>query len=276
MTETFTYEGVQFDSLWNMVSYRTAARIKAGKYQAPPCELERYLIKGAHLSTVSKGMLAYYPSDESALRDIPNRIRPGRYLKKVFPDMDDDEIRRLVSLLNADIGTYSLKFFDQGKDMIEVYQALHENGTVISCLSDPDLSEGSNATHPLMVYDESDVQLAVLVDQRGCYRARALVSKITKQYPMIYGHWEVMALVLDKYGYTHGDLSGCEIKAIQTYFNEETRIASFVMPYIDGHRSLSRCDYRASCVSYNGYSFTICEEGDYSTSTAEFVLHIEF
>lgn len=182
---------------------------------------------GAHLRHDGEGKIFYYPTLKAKQGFHATSIRPGRYLKKYFPEMTDDEIRIAANKVDQ---VSELKFLTNALDMIDVYLQLASIGIVNSCMS-----KDKWAVHPLMAYDRSDIQLAVLY-QYGSPIARALVNTLTKQYPIIYGQWERMEPILQKAGYTHGSLHGAKIKRVP-YPNNPSRLA---LPYIDAHRNHNR------------------------------------
>ena len=222
----------EFYSIENMCYMRTRLRIRDGIYYPVPSKFPVAAGTGVHLSTLDDKLLAYYPTKAHILSDKPQRIKPGRYIKKYFPHMSDDEIRQL----SAHIGGFELVFYSKGEDMIDAYMELSNSGIVSSCMS-----KRNWYPHPLMVYDNSDVELAVL-RVNGEPVARALYNKHTREYPMVYGQWERMRVALDKAGFKHGVLDGAHINVIKVG-------RAYRMPYIDGHRKLDRSANNSTRVS---------------------------
>lgn len=204
---------------------RTRYRIDYGEYLRVPRKFKAKWGTGVHVSTLDEKLLAFYPTDKHIIQDKPQQIKPGKYLKRYFPDMTDDEIRVMASMVMV---STELKVLEKGQEIIDAYMVLATSGVVKSCMS-----KLAWRQHPLMVYDNSDVALVVLYEY-GEPVARALFNKHNKQYPMVYGQWEKMKHALDKAGYIHGSLDGAKIHAIR--HND----GGYVMPYIDGHRRLDR------------------------------------
>lgn len=249
------YDHPEILSLAAWCERRTNMRINEGTYYEVPQNFPRQYGTGVHLSTLDDKLLAFYPTKRNIIDDIPQRIKPGRYLKKYFPTMTDDEVRIMTAKVLA--GT-ELQLFDTGEDIIRLYMELHHSGVVASCMS-----KTKWKIHPLMVYDNSDVGLAVMF-QGGEPKARALFNKNNKQYPMIYGQWEKMKVLLDKNGFEHGDLDGAKIKRIPIGNGN-----GIVMPYIDGHRKLDRSENNSTKVDVFEDHCVISKHGAYAANEYE-------
>lgn len=231
---------------------------------------------GAHVSTAEPNLMAYFPTQKHWVNKVPQKIKAGRYLKKYFPDMGDDEIRQKASLLTG--GDHRLKVLTHWYDMFVAYRTLDENGVVSSCMT----KDCWRPVHPLMVYHESDVVLVVMYEGDEP-KARALVNKNTKEFNIIYGQWERMLPMLNAAGYTHGSLDGAKINKLQRYPSgvswddlkesiEAIRtngMSNLLMPYIDGHRDHSRCRNNATSVNVHSDSVEINYNGGYEASDHE-------
>lgn len=249
-------------------------KVKSCEYEIPK-DFPVAFNTGAHISTTDASLLAYFPTQGHWDRRVPQKIKAGRYLKKYFPNMSDDEIRRLSAKLG---GTRRLEVYTKWRDMLDVYLALDENGIVSSCMSKDDWTP----VHPLMVYHESDVVLVAMYDGDEV-KARALVNKKTMQYPMIYGQWERMDVMLQSAGYSHGSLDGARINKLMCYAPRGTGMSDLeesvdslrvegdwhelLMPYIDGHRDLDRSVHNASSVNVHRDFVEIQQEGDYTANS---------
>lgn len=238
---------------------RTQFRIYMGEYEAVPDEFPKVPGTGLHVSTQDKHYVAFYPDHRHILRDVPLKIKPGRYLKRYFPHMSDDEIRVAAAMIGGD--NY-LTYHSDFHDMLAAYRELHEAGIVASCMSSDEWSESD---HPLMVYHNSDVELAVLRNPAGKALSRALYNKVTREFPMVYGNWEKMQVAMGAAGFKHGSLDGARINYIEHPYYR----GCLVMPYIDGHRSLDRSvnlstnidvDYHNQLVTINHNGAINCSE----------------
>jgi len=231
---------------------------------------------GAHISTTEPDLLAYFPTQKHWDNKVPQKIKAGRYLKKYFPDMSDDEIRQKANLLTG--GDRRLKVLTHWYDMFVAYRTLDVNGIVSSCMT----KDAWRPVHPLMVYHESDVQLVVMYECDEP-KARTLVNKHTNEFNIIYGQWERMLPMLNAAGYTHGSLDGAKINKLQRYPHgvdwddlkesiegiRSTEYSNLLMPYIDGHRDHSRgCNNATSVNLYDDY-VEIQKYGDYVANDYE-------
>ena len=233
-------------------------RVEDSDYELVPTGFPVKEGTGVHISTEDKNLLAYYPDFRHIKEQRAVKIRPGRYLKKYFPSMSDDEIRMHSALI---FGDCKLVFYSTFEAMYNTYMSLKKDGIVTSCMAhepkEYDLCDGDFDRHPLQVYHNSDVQLAALLNAYGKPIARALVDTKTKEYPIIYGQWEKMEPILEQAGYTHGDLSGAKINKI---LRADEGDHAYVMPYIDACRNHSREVYRHAYVIDCGDYFEITED----------------
>jgi hypothetical protein len=246
-------------NLYEYVERRTSARIADGTYRPVPDDFPTKHGTGVHISTNNPELLAYYPTLEHIKRDRPQQIKPGRYLKKYFPEMSDDDIRIQASRVKP----MRLEFFSNWEDMFEVYRELDRNDVVESCMS----KDNWGSKHPLMVYHNSDVELAVLYDG-DMPVARALYNKNTREYPMVYGQWERMKNALDNAGFVHGSLNGARINRIDRHGRgmENNGSDELLMPYIDGHRPLDRSEHNPTNVDVFDNWVTINEHGEFKAN----------
>ena len=231
---------------------------------------------GAHISTTEPDLLAYFPTQKHWDSKVPQKIKAGRYLKKYFPDMPDDEVREKANLLTG--GKRTLKVLTHWYDMFVAYRTLDSDGVVSSCMT----KDCWRPVHPLMVYHESDVVLAVMYEG-DAPKARALVNKNTNEFNIIYGQWERMLPMLEAAGYTHGSLNGARINKLERYPRDvswdelkesiesirTTGNTVLLMPYIDGHRDHSRGCNNATSVNVHYDYVEIDEDGQFTANDYE-------
>ena len=260
---------------WQAEMEREVARKQnAGEYAYMPEEFPAKWGTGVHISTQNANLLAYYPTFRHWQRRVPQQIKAGRYLKAYFPHLSDDEIRRF----SAEIGTGELKFYSDWYDMFKVYRDLDENGIVSSCMS----KDSWGSVHPLMVYDNSDVELAVLYMSDKPV-ARALYNKTNKHFPMIYGQWEKMEVALRAAGFIHSSMCGARIRRLPRYVSRECPIEHgfykvdampdydqdsdvMLMPYIDHQRELDRSHNCSTSVDVYHDHIVIRYDGEYEAN----------
>ena len=228
---------------------------------------------GAHISTTDPNLLAYFPTQKHWDSRVPQKIRAGRYLKKYFPDMHDDEIRQKAAIISGENRT--LKVLTHWYDMFVAYRALDLSGVVSSCMT----KDKWRPVHPLMVYHESDVVLVVMYEGDEP-KARALVNKNTKEFNIIYGQWERMLPMLEAAGYEHGSLNGAKINKLQRYPDNASwddlkeSVDSIrteddyklLMPYIDGHRDHSRDSHNPTRVDTHSNYCRIHEDAEFEAN----------
>jgi hypothetical protein len=248
-------------------------KLCAGDYQPVPEGFKTKRGTGVHMSTQNPGLLAYFPTLRHWQRRVPQQIKPGRYLRQYFPDMHDDDVRRMSGLCSPG----DLRYYTDWQDMLKVYRQLADDGIVSSCMS----YDKWGAMHPLMVYDNSDVELAVLyINDKPV--ARALYNKHNRHFPMIYGQWEKMERALYNAGFIHDSLCGARIRKLPRYVNcsrsdidldtiwERANGNTILMPYIDHKRDLDRSSNCSTNVDIEGDVIVIrYDDGEYSADNHE-------
>lgn len=253
----------------------TKAKLESGEYKPVPEGFKTKWGTGVHMSTQNPGLLAYFPTLRHWQRRVPQQIRPGRYLRQYFPDMHDDDVRRMSALCSPG----DLRYYTDWQDMLKVYTQLADDGIVSSCMS----YDKWGAMHPLMVYDNSDVELAVLyINDKPV--ARALYNKHNRHFPMIYGQWEKMECALYNAGFIHDSLCGARIRKLPRYVNcsrsdidldtmtccERANSNTILMPYIDHKRDLDRSNSCSTNVDIEGDVIVIrYDDGQYSADNHE-------
>ena len=272
------YAPVYYNPLTNWqagVEIHTKRKLDSGDYQPVPKGFPTKWGTGVHMSTTAKDMLAYFPTKRHYERGVPQQIKPGRYVKQFYPDYSDDEVRRLAALCSSG----ELRFFSKWQDMLDVYMELDDSGVVSSCMS----KDSWGVMHPLMVYDNSDVELAVLYSGDKPV-ARALYNKNTREYPMVYGQWEKMEVALTNAGFKHGSLNESRIRRLParvwssvtrdnldlaTVYEFDEDSDRVLMPYIDDHRDLDRSS--ACCTNVDIYDdyCVISHRGEYEANRYE-------
>ena len=269
--------GCTFNPLTNWyaeIEREVATKERRGEYKEMPSDFPTKWGTGVHISTQNANLLAYYPTLRHWQRRVPQQIKAGRYLKQFFPELSDDQIRRL----SAEIGTGELRFYSDWYDMFKVYRDLDANGVVSSCMS----KDSWGSIHPLMVYHNSDVELAVLY-MGDKPVARALYNKHNKHYPMVYGQWEKMYVALTDAGFVHDSLCGAKIRRLPRRVSSECPTENgfykiekmgdydrdsdtVLMPYIDHKRDLDRSSNCSTSVDVMDHYIVIRYDGSYDAN----------
>lgn len=182
------------------------------------------------------------------IRNIPQKIKIGRYFRRTGLYSDDDVngmANRIKSTIQA-VNSVTLEIARSVEDIVMVY----ERGPN-SCMS------GSGwSIHPASVYATPDIGVAYC-SVNGKIVARAVINMIDDSYSTIYGNVYLLENLLLKEGYTSGDICGCRLQVIPL----DNGMDSYVMPYIDSDDSVGFSDdgeyfivgeYGYSCNSTNG------------------------
>lgn len=122
----------------------------------------RNLFHFCRLSTEESGKIAYTEESNGRVRHV--RMTPGRYLTQFYSHclsrVEIDYWARIFALeANADP---QVQIFSDSRQIIHAYQNGHE-----SCMSYRASDYNSAPIHPLECYHESDLKLAVLIDENG-------------------------------------------------------------------------------------------------------------
>jgi hypothetical protein len=179
----------------------------------------------AHVSIVDPGYVAYTKDDEHGISDRQTRVRPGRYLEQFYSHVDLETRQQWIASCSAD--ALALKIATTADEIRKVY----ENGPN-SCMGGHrdgcDTPKFSSWTHhPAEVYAGPDLAVAY-IGTLDRVSARAVVWPEEKTYSRTYGSTRVLEQVLERAGYSRGDLTGASIRKI-THSNGQ-----YLMPYIDG------------------------------------------
>lgn len=168
-----------------------------------------------HASLTQPGMLAYTSSPEKGRADVQTLIKPGRYLKKYFPDLSDETITGLVNDFQMMHGEVEVKFARTAKDIVQVYRV------------GPHSCEAGSSL--VRVYATDDVGVAYLGNLNTKVSARCVCNMKNKRYGRHYGD-DKIAKALEQAGFEASPdaLDGCRLQAIE---NDD---GNYVMPYVDG------------------------------------------
>ncbi len=193
----------------------------------------------AHVSE-SGNSIAFTENEAKGELDIQTVMKPGRYLKKFYPHLDDNTIRDLAVHVSSEP---KMSIAITADDIEQVYL----NGPS-SCMSHP-LNEYDSAEHPVRVYGDSDIQLAYLGSLKKA-TARALIRPDNKSYVRIYGDSVRLERALKAAGYESkiSGFMGAKVRKIVHTDNV------FVMPYLDGS---------CQCVDTMGEYLIINDDSEY-------------
>lgn len=188
-----------------------------------------------HVSLKSPLQIAHYPT----LRHLRDRreviTKLGKYLTtfKDFIGLDDSAVKNYVEKYNAIIASrtgWRVNFIESNDPdgFVKIYNIANAR----SCM------HGMEAVR-VYAHDKSVIRLAYLENTAGEILARCIVREDLKQYVRVYpdpnGSNEGRHLLdyLKVNGYTHGDLYGCLLDAIEYDGDMDDVEGVYVAPYID-------------------------------------------
>jgi hypothetical protein len=207
------------------------------------CEL--HLPKGeatTNITNLPKGLLDYkleygnlvnvqITKDKTALMKLGKFLTKSGYSDKQARDASS-KLRAFTAMAQGAV----VRFTETGEQVVAVYA----DGPR-SCMQGED---------SVRVYVGDDVSVAfVEIDDKIV--ARAVVNKIDMCYSTIYGNSEILKPLLEKAGFTNGDLEGCRVPIIRDSWDK------IVMPYVDG----------PSCADVEGDYVLLTENGEYNCQT---------
>lgn len=190
-----------------------------------------------HVSLKSPLQIAHYPS----LRHLRDRreviTKLGKYLTtfKDFIGLNESEIKNYVEKYSSMVAgrTGWIVNFIESNDA-DGFERVYLKSKAKSCMTDND--ENTRNAIRTYAHDKSVIRLAYLVNVENEVIARTIVREDKKQYIRCYpdanGSTEGRYLqdYLKSIGYTHGDLAGCLLDAVEHDDYDDIYRA----PYIDG------------------------------------------
>lgn len=188
-----------------------------------------------HVSLKSPLQIAHYPT----LRHLRDRreviTKLGKYLTtfKDFIGLDDSAVKNYVEKYNAIIASrtgWRVNFIESNDP--DGFIKIYSKAQARSCM------HGMEAVR-VYAHDKSVIRLAYLENTANEILARCIVREDLKQYVRVYpdpnGSNEGRHLLdyLKANGYTHGDLYGCLLDAIEYDGDMDDVEDVYVAPYID-------------------------------------------
>ncbi|MFN7834861.1 MAG: hypothetical protein ACK5NY_03585 [Burkholderiaceae bacterium] len=194
------------------------------------------------------GMVAFFQTAEKLAKGIRTKTKPGKYIRRHFPQMPDSILRHYAALCEP----VSVKFLTDA-EMVEFMK----NGAdgIGSCMA-----KGSFTIHPYSVYSSAYGWKLAIQSKGGETLARALVNDESREFVRTYSvktnssgynqECEPLAATLETMGYSRasGWRRGLKLARI------ETRDGDLVGPYIDG---------ATDHVSDEGHYLTLTPYGEY-------------
>lgn len=163
--------------------------------------------------------------------------RPGRWLRKAFPEANDVTVESFSSLWDAKFGDRRIDVFTEGKDIAKAYLEPKNVGSCMSYKTHKYLTDGIHPTEAYGSDDETKTDLQLLVVYKKGHEGefdqisgRVLVWPEKKIRSSIYGESFYLSNYLELEGYKCDSFTGARIRAIEL----EDHPGVFVCPYIDG------------------------------------------
>lgn len=138
----------------------------------------------AHVSAGDPTMIAFTASEAHGEADRQTRMKPGKFLKKYFPDMTARKVAYYAEwLLSGEApcverDDLKLAFAYDAKEIVRVYS---EGPS--SCMAG---SRAGTSSRPVQAYASGDLAIAYVHDECGSIFARVLVYPKGKSYSRIY------------------------------------------------------------------------------------------
>lgn len=235
---------------------REAGRFASGEYPPLPWGDADWWIGSAaaahhfaHASVEAPGMLAYTPDERFGREDRQLRVKPGRYLKKHFPELSATTIQALATEFRAAFDAYEIRFA-WTSDEIEL---IYLNGPH-SCMAHETGDYETGGIHPTRAWGAGDLALAY-IPRTGApgAAARAVVYPAAKAYLSIYGDGastgdsRLYTALIDA-GYekaTPQALDGARLLALPILDEAGENSGRYALPYFDTPTgaTLSECGH---------------------------------
>jgi hypothetical protein len=193
-----------------------------------------------HVSLMNPLQIAHYPTLKH-LRDGREVVtKLGKYLTsfKDFIGITETEIKDAVEKYNAIVASrtgWEVRFIESTD--ADGFVRIYRDASAGSCM------KGMDAVR-VYAHDKSVIRLAYIQSLAGEILARCIVREDLKQYVRIYpdpnGSTEGKYLqqYLKANGYTHGNLEGCLLRAIEHEDEDDIFIAPYIDAGIDGNGSV--------------------------------------
>lgn len=182
-----------------------------------------------------QAFVAFAENEDKQKRDVFTRMKYGKYLTKYHPEIENEEVKRLVAEFEYKYGAPpELKIGETAEDFVHAIK----DGPGDSCQADRfysgDRFNFAGHEHPAVCYASGDIAVAWIEDSVGRVTARALINKERKRHSRPYGDVERIDRLLADAGYEKrsGALIGCRLEVI-----ENQNGCGWLMPYVDAGTS---------------------------------------
>jgi len=194
------------------------------------------IFQSCHFPTMRAGQISFFDGFEHLANRRETQMRPGKYVEKFFPNMDEELKNSMLQSLTIDNYEWELV---SGSDISEIYK--NSRGGLHSCMAYPlDYFERSVGRpypcHPADLYALSDdFGLAVLYHKNRAKhpqpKARALVYTKQKTFTRCYGHAAMLEAQLLDADYTVAPFYGATLPVLTSREYGRHNIA--ILPFVD-------------------------------------------
>ncbi|WP_062227633.1 hypothetical protein [Aureimonas frigidaquae] len=226
LIEVKARDGVDINTLLEEV--RTPLTTPWAEHQFFMHNYDRWVLHMPTLSVKHPGLVSYYQSEEKRGRNIRTPIKPGRYLKKFFGELLDEETIQSLAIEWETWATPPELNVTQDADEIET---VYRDGPH-SCMA-YSASHFEGCCHPARVYAGPDLAIAYIGPKNDA-AGRVVVWPEKKIYSTIYGDIHRTKAALHAAGYkeieNNEEFDGARIRSIY-----DSRLGCYVVPYLDTH-----------------------------------------
>lgn len=181
-----------------------------------------------HVSKLDRTKIAFTESDDKGMNDRQTQMNVSRYLSQ-YCGIDNELAKYVNSLHEKEYKEHEIFFESDGQKIVELYQK-----SPSSCMTKEE-SYYDSFCHPMLVYGNSDISMAYMLNGDDRVKARVMVWQEKKIYSRFYGDYESLRKALNDKGYTSDDnFHGAKLNRI--YDDNEERL---VLPYLDGCQTVT-------------------------------------
>lgn len=184
-----------------------------------------------HISTTDRNMVAYTPSTEAGEADKQVTTTFGRFLRKHFITLTDNQIQDLEQLHRGEV----FAVFKTAKTKEEIERVYRNMVGDSACMRYSSEHFGFEyGVHPSNVYAAPGIGVAYTEDESGAIKSRAVVyvnpkDASDKRFVRLYGDPVLGRLLLGD-GYAMKSLTGVNIRRVR----RDPTGTEYVVPYLDG------------------------------------------
>lgn len=218
-----------------------------------------------HVCLENPALVAFTSDSSKGQRDLTTSLRVGRYLRKFYKHLSDNEIKDWVTLYNESFGeSMQIKFAVTPEEIAYVYNEGPE-----SCMKKSDFS---SKIHPCSVYGAGDLAVAYM-ERKNKITSRAVCWPDKKIHSTIYGDSGRMLPILKQLKYVRGDMSGAKLLQVRHTTSHKNSIV-YVTPYLDGNTTKVSVGEKFNYIGDIGDKATLFSAGN-TNGLGDMMVHCE-